>query len=88
MNTTVLEGTWEEIQQHSSLFRGHRLRVSILDEESETSASENSIKREPNNQMLAVIRKAKAARKNMRLTDGSQTQKILREGRDGGMFGG
>ncbi len=88
MATTVLEGTWEELQKHSSLLRGHRLRVSILDkEESEARTSENLDKREPNEQMRAAMIKAEAARKNMRTTDGSQTQKILREGRDGGMFG-
>lgn len=88
MATTVLEGTWEELQQHSSLLRGHRLRVSILDEEeSEARAGENSIKREPNERMRTAIRRAKAAQKNMRPTDSSQTQAILREGRDGGMFG-
>jgi hypothetical protein len=89
MATTVLEGTWEELQQHSSLLRGHRLRVSILDaEESEArEENENSIKREPNERMRAAMRKAKAAQNNMQPTDGSQTQAILREGRDGGMFG-
>lgn len=85
MATTVLEGTWEELQQHSSLLRGHRLRVSILDEE---SADDDAIKREPNERMRTALSKAQAARKAMRLTDNSQTQKILREGRDGGMFGG
>lgn len=85
MATTVLEGTWEELQQHSSLLRGHRLRVSILDRE---SADDDAIKREPNERMRAALSKAQAARKAMRLTDNSLTQKILREGRDGGMFGG
>jgi len=64
--------------------RGHRLRVSILDEE---SADDDAIRREPNERMRAALSKAQAARKAMRLTDNSQTQKILREGRDGGMCG-
>lgn len=79
MATTVLEGTWEEIQRHSSILRGHRLRVSILDEE-------DLVKPEPNYRMSDVMKKAKAVQKNMRQTDGSQTQQILREGRDEGML--
>ncbi len=83
MELSIIEGTWEEIQQYGSRLAGHRLRVTVLDKE--TNGGENSI--EPNHKMSAALRKIKAGQKNMRFTDGSQTQKILRKARDGGMFG-
>jgi hypothetical protein len=41
----------------------------------------------PNQKMSEVLKRIKARQKDMRFTDGSKTQEILREGRDGGMFG-
>lgn len=82
MESSTIEGTWEEIQQHSSRLAGHRLRVTVLDEE---NSNKNKVK--PNRKMLDVMKKIKAKQENMRFTDGSKTQDILREGRDGGMFG-
>lgn len=82
MDSTTIEGTWEEIQQHSSRLAGHRLRVTVLDQE---NGDGNGI--EPNRKMLDVMKKIKAKQENMRFTDGSKTQEMLREGRDGGMFG-
>ena len=32
MESTTIEGTWEEIQQYSSRLAGHRLCVTVLDE--------------------------------------------------------
>lgn len=52
-----------------------------------TPANKNSVKREPNNRMREVMKKAQAVLKNMRQTDSSQTQQILRKGRGGGVFG-
>ncbi len=83
MESSTIEGTWEEIQQYSSRLAGHRLRVTVLD--AENNFVENP--REPNRKMSEVLRKIKAGQKNMRFTDGSKTQEILRKGRDGGMFG-
>lgn len=82
MEPSTIEGTWEEIQRYGSRLAGHRLRVTVLDEEN--NITENL--REPNRKMSEVLRKIKARQKNMRFTDGSETQEILREGRDGGMF--
>ena len=83
MELTTIEGTWEEIQQYSSQLAGHRLSVTVLDEED----TGNGKRREPNQKMLHVMQKIQAGQKNMRFTDGSKTQEILREARDGGMFG-
>lgn len=80
MDSSTIEGTWEEIQQYGSKLAGHRLRVTILDEE-------NGSNREPNRKMSEVLKRIKARQEDMRFTDGSKTQEILREGRDGGMFG-
>ncbi len=82
MESSTIEGTWEEIQQHSSRLAGHRLRVTVLDEE-----NGNGKGVEPNRKMLDVMQKIKAKQENVIFTDGSKTQEILREGRDGGMFG-
>ena len=83
MNTSTIEGTWEEIQQYGARLAGHRLRVTVLDEE--TNGNEKP--KQPNRKMSEVLRKIADEQENMRFTDGSKTQDILREGRDGGMFG-
>jgi hypothetical protein len=77
---TVLEGTWEEIQKYGSRLIGRRLRLTILDEES------NVEKIEPNKKMLEIMNAAKRKQAKMRFTDGSKTQQILRKARNGGMF--
>ena len=79
MTTTVLEGTWEEIQQHADKFNGHRLRVTILTQEDS--------KPEPNWKMKEAMERVAEIQKGMRFTDGSNTQEILRRGRAGEMFG-
>lgn len=77
---TVLEGTWEEIQKYGSRLIGRRLRLTILDEES------NAETIEPNRKMSEIMNAAKRKQAKMRFTDGSKTQQILREARNGGMF--
>ena len=77
---TVLEGTWEEIQKYGSRLIGRRLRLTILDEES----NEETI--EPNRKMSEIMNAAKRKQAKMRFTDGSKTQQILRKARNGGMF--
>lgn len=79
MATTVIEGTWDEIVKHAADFSGRRLRVTILSDQQ---------KPQPNRKMLEIMEKVKEKQKNMRFTDGSKTQKILREARGGAMFGG
>ena len=78
MATTVLEGTWEEIAKHAKEFGGRRLRVTVLEEQ----------KPQPNQKMREIMKKVKEKQKDMRYTDGSKTQEMLRAARDGGMFGG
>lgn len=83
METPTIEGTWEEIQQYGARLAGHRLRVTVLDEETNI----NEEPKEPNRKMSEALCKIADEQENMRFTDGSKTQEILREGRDGGMFG-
>lgn len=79
MTTTVFEGTWDEILKHATEFNGRRLRVTVLS---------NEQKPQPNRKMMEIMEKVKEKQKDMRFTDGSQTQKILREARSGAMFDG
>lgn len=77
MESSTIEGTWEEIQQYGARLAGHRLRVTVLDEETNI----NEEPKEPNRKMSEVLRKIADEQENMRFTDGSKTQEILREGR-------
>ena len=79
MATIVLEGTWEEILKHAPEFVGHRLRVTVLSEEK---------KPQPNRKMMGIMKQVEELQKDMRFTDGSKTQEILRAARSGAMFGG
>ncbi|MCW5959014.1 MAG: hypothetical protein KIS76_02570 [Pyrinomonadaceae bacterium] len=81
MESSIIEGTWEEIQRYGSRLIGHRLRVTVLDKENDDA---NEV--EPNRKMQEAMEKIKAKQEHMRFTDGSKTQEILRDGRDGGMF--
>jgi hypothetical protein len=78
MATLVLEGIWEETAKHAPEFTGRRLRVTVIEEQ----------KRQPNQKALEIMKKVKELQKDMRFTDGSKTQEMLRAARDGGMFGG
>ena len=78
METLVLEGTWEEIAEHATEFSGRRLRVTVIEEQTP----------QPNQKMLEIMKKVKEKQKDMRFTDGSKTQEMLRAARSGGMFGG
>lgn len=78
METLVLEGTWEEIAEHAPELSGRRLRVTVIEEK----------KPQPNQKMREIMKKVKEKQKDMRFTDGSKTQEMLRAARSGGMFGG
>ncbi len=78
METTVLEGTWEEIAQHAGEFAGRRLKVTIIEDEPQ---------RQPNRKGLEAIRRVKKIQKDMRETDGADSLETLRRGRAGEIFG-
>lgn len=76
MSQQVLEGTWEEIVRHGDELGGKRGRLTVLDDEAI-----------PNESMLAALREVDEIQKGMRLTSGEDTQALLREEREGGMYG-
>lgn len=78
MATQVLEGTWEEITRHAENFVGRKVRITVLDEETE---------RKPNREMLDALRKVAERSKNMPVSSDEDTLKLIREARSGGMFG-
>ena len=77
MTEQVLEGTWEEIIGHAPELSGRRVRVTILLDEPGQS----------NRAMLDAMQKIAARNQDKPLTSGEDTQRLLREARDGGMFG-
>ncbi len=77
MNEQVLEGTWEEISSYAQELAGRRVRLTILSEEP----------KQPNQAMLAAMRKIAERHKDKPLTSGKDSQELLRKARDGGMFG-
>jgi hypothetical protein len=76
MSQQVLEGTWEEIARHGDELSGKRVRLTVLEEEPI-----------PNEAMLAALRDVDEIQKGMRLTSGEDTKALLREAREGGMYG-
>ncbi len=77
MATEVLEGTWEEITRHAKDLVGRKVRLIILEDESQP---------QPNKKALEVIRKVKERQKNMPETGGESSVDIVRRGREGEMF--
>jgi hypothetical protein len=78
MSQQVLEGRWEEILDHADEFSGKRVRLTVLEEETQPR---------PNEAMLAALREVAAIQNGMRLTPGENSDELLREARDGGMYG-
>ena len=77
----VLEGTWEEIlTRNAAQLAGRKIRVYIEPEEADSPAFP------PNEKALAALRQIARMQLGMRDTDGSQTERIIQEGRDGGMY--
>jgi hypothetical protein len=76
MSQQVIEGTWEEIARHGDELVGKRVRLTVLEEEPI-----------PNEAMLGALRDVDEIQKGMRLTSGEDTKALLREAREGGMYG-
>lgn len=79
MDEQIFEGTWEEVAAHAEDFAGKQVRLTVLNETPSAP--------EPNYGMLEALRRAEEIQRGMRLTDGSDTQRMLREARAGGMYG-
>ena len=80
----VLEGRWEEILlRNSAQLAGRMVKVYVEPDELATEAPTFP----PNEQALAMIRNLVKLQEGMKETDGSQTERLLREARSGGMHG-
>ena len=79
MTEQVLEGTWEELATHANEFVGKYLRLTVVEDLPPPPL--------PNYAALEVLRQTKEMQQGMRFTDGSDTQRLLREARAGGMYG-
>ncbi len=80
MAQQVLEGTWKEIAARAHEFTGKRLKVSIED-------TEPTIAVQPNWKMLEAMRQAEEIQRGMNPKPDSDGVVIVREGRQGGMYG-
>ena len=78
MITQTLEGIWEEVAKHADKLKGRRVRVTVFEDEAAP---------QPNEKALQIIRKVAEKQKEMRYTSGAETQMILRNARNGEMFG-
>jgi len=89
MARLVLEGTWEEIAAHADDFIGMRLKV-IVEEVSEADESPNIGPPNlgpPNEPALQMLRELEKRQQGRRYTSGEGTQDLIRQARNGGMYG-
>lgn len=78
MIVQTLEGIWEDITGHAEELKGRRVRVTVFEDKDAP---------EPNEKALRIIQKVSDKQKEMRYTSGEKTQEILRNARNGEMFG-
>ncbi len=80
----VLEGKWEDIlARNSAQLAGRKVKVYIEPDDVQSVTSTFP----PNEQTLAMLRDLVKLQEGMKETDGSQTDRLLREARAGGMYG-
>lgn len=80
----ILEGQWEEIvSRNGSHLSGRRVRIDI-EPDIDVNAPHTIL---PNVQALAMLRDLVKLQEGMKETDGSQTDRLLREARAGGLYG-
>ena len=90
MATQVLEGTWEEIAARADELAGKRLRVIVETDAPEAVESLNVGPPNvgpPNEQMLGILRDIAERQKGRHYTSGEDTQELIRQARNGGMYG-
>ena len=95
MATQVLEGTWEEIAARADELAGKRLRVIVETDALEAVESLNVGPPNigppnvgpPNEQALAILALIAERQQGRRETSGEDTQRLIREGRAGGVYG-
>ena len=84
MPPQVLEGQWEDlVSRNGARLKGRRVRITV--DPDHTEAGDGAFP--PNRQALAMLRDLAALQQGMRESDGSQTDRLLREARAGGLYG-
>ncbi len=73
----VFEGTWEDLAAHADEFEGKQLRLTVVENPPPSSIQAR----------LEVLRQIEELQRDMPMTDGSDTQRRLREARAGAMWG-
>ncbi len=84
------EGTWEEVNAqlaaHAAELRNYkRFRLVIEPADDEVENVQQIVT--PNRKALAALQEINRRQEGKRHTDGSQTERIIREGREGKMYG-
>ncbi len=79
-----LEGTWEEIRSHDAELAGHKVRLTVLDVQSN---GQEQPALSPAQRFAAAMRKAEETERDMPFTTGGDTLEIIRQGRSGDMYG-
>ena len=90
MTQQVLEGTWEEIAAHADELSGKRLKVIVEAEALEADEPPNIGPPNlgpPNEPALRMLRELEKRQKGRPYTSGEGTQALIRQARDGGMYG-
>ena len=87
----TFRGTWGEILSHSneisetSKVELRIFEITSIEEDSVSKTSKAAVS--PNEGMLAALREIAERQQGRRHTDGSETERLLREGRAGAMWG-
>ena len=76
----TLEGTWEEVAAHVGELAGRQVKVDIKPESLAAPLS-------PNVKMLDAMHRAEEIQRGMNPRAGSDGVALLREGREGAMYG-
>ena len=80
MAQQILEGTWKEVSERAhDLPEEQPVRLTIL-------TIEETLPARPNEAMLSALREISKIQEGMKPTPGGDTQRLLREARNGGMY--
>ncbi len=84
MSQLVLEGQWEDIlSRNGRELAGKWVKVYVEPDQPGTE----SLAHAPNEQALSSLAELAILQEGMRHTSASETDRLLREARDGGMYG-
>jgi len=90
MAQQILEGTWEEIVAHADELTGKHIKVIVEATVPETVEQPNvgpPNMGPPNEQMLGILRDIAERQEGTQYTSGEGTQELIRQARNGGMYG-